>query len=104
MIRTIKGILNKGMTTEDYFWLDRLGPNLIDLDPIEKAAKAVLPPGKRIYNAAWGGIRAFPALTFDIGVADNTSGLCCSGGVEVKITLDHGKVIATSAQYVPGAP
>jgi hypothetical protein len=94
---------NKGMTAEDYFWFDRLGANLIDLDPIKKAAKAVVPPGKRIYNAAWGGIGAFTALTFDIGVADDTSGLCCSGGVEIKIALDHGTLIVKSARYVPGA-
>lgn len=95
---------NKGMTTEDYFWFDRSGPNLIDLDPIAKAANAAIPPDKRVYNSGWGGIEAFPSLRFGIGVADNTSSLCCSGGVEVKFTLDHGKVVVTSARYFSRMP
>lgn len=96
---------NKGMTTEDYFWFDRSGPKLIDLEPILEAAKAAVPPGKRIYNVGWNGMKAFPILTFDFAALDDSSSLCCSGSsVEVKITLDLGRVIVASAQYRPGTP
>jgi hypothetical protein len=90
------------MTQEDYFWFDRSGPTWMDLSPNLEAAKAAAPPGKNVYNISWGGIGSFPKLTFGFGMRDDSSSLCCSGdSVEVKITLDHGKIIVTNAQFNP---
>jgi hypothetical protein len=89
---------NHGMEYGNYFWFDKNGPVMVDVDgPILKAAESRLPQGKRLYGS-W--TVDFLGLTAILPVTD-----CCSGGsIAIKFKLDRGQVVVTEERYVGPPP
>jgi hypothetical protein len=92
----------RGMMVEEYFWFDQTGPTHLDMTPILDAAERTMPTGIRLYPLALHGTVAFRSNTFRIQTIPDNSGLCCGEGLaEVRVDIDKGKIMVTSARYDP---
>jgi hypothetical protein len=91
---------NQGIQYGNYFWFDKNGPVMVDVDgPIRLAAEPLLPKGKELYGV-WD-IR-LPALTASLPVRGENDMRCCTGGsVAIKFKLDQGLLVVTESHYVP---
>ena len=93
---------NGGYTYEEYFSLDRDGPIHIDLDPIGKAAGAVVPSdiGQSMgpQGADWSNPDDLAKSLFSVPVVRKNL-RCCTGFVHVRFRVAHGHIIVLGATY-----
>jgi hypothetical protein len=90
-------------TIQEHFSLGKDGAVIIDLSPIWRAAKSVVPEDATVWQD-YDGRTDLPAGRINVGLISKPVWQCCTGGVvEVKFDLRDGQVVVKSTHFDPAA-
>jgi hypothetical protein len=88
---------------QEYYWFGKDGPIRVDLAPIWEAAKAVVPEDTTV-DVEYDGRTDLPEGTMNVGLIKKPAWRCCTEGVvEVKFSLNNGRVVVNRARLDPAA-
>lgn len=103
ILRSVDTVAGNGVATyQAYFWFDKDGPTWIDWTPIWNAARLAAPSDGRTMEKDWNSAKDL-AHFFRVPIRGTNDYTCCSGSVDVKFVINHGRIQVVEAKYNPDA-